>query len=45
MKVGVILPLSNDDGVPSYAQIRSWARAVEAARLDSVWIYDHLIYR
>ncbi len=45
MKVGVILPLSTDNGVPSYIQIRAWARAAEAAGLDSVWIYDHLLYR
>jgi alkanesulfonate monooxygenase SsuD/methylene tetrahydromethanopterin reductase-like flavin-dependent oxidoreductase (luciferase family) len=45
MKVGVILPLSTDDGGPSYVQIRTWARAAEAAGLDSVWIYDHLLYR
>lgn len=47
MKVGVILPLGGDEdeGVPSYATIRSLAMAVEGSSLDSAWVYDHLIYR
>jgi alkanesulfonate monooxygenase SsuD/methylene tetrahydromethanopterin reductase-like flavin-dependent oxidoreductase (luciferase family) len=48
MKVGVILPLagSGEDGnVPSYAEVRNLALAVENSALDSAWVYDHLIYR
>ncbi|MGI8624741.1 MAG: LLM class flavin-dependent oxidoreductase [Solirubrobacteraceae bacterium] len=45
MKVGVILPLSGDAATPSYAEVRAQALAVEASGLDSVWIYDHLIFR
>lgn len=48
MKVGVVLPIGHDDGiaaVPDYGEIRAVARATEAAGLDSVWVFDHLLYR
>lgn len=48
MKIGVILPLGFDEekgSVVSYQGVRANAVAAEAAGLDSVWIYDHLIYR
>ena len=48
MKIGVTLPMSQDDGsspMPSYADIRSVARAAEDAGLDSIWGYDHLVFR
>jgi probable F420-dependent oxidoreductase len=47
MKVGVIVPIGivgSPGGVRSYPKIRGHARAVEAAGLDSVWIYDHLVF-
>ena len=46
MQVGLILPLGDEPGpgVPgTYAEISALARDVEAAGLDSVWVYDHLI--
>lgn len=47
MKVGLILPMSDDDGrgVPSWPEIRDLARQAEAGGADSVWVYDHLLFR
>ncbi len=47
MKVGMMLNLSADPGedAPSYREVREHALAAEAAGLDSVWVYDHLIFR
>ncbi len=47
MKIGLILPLGEDEtlGAPlPYATIRANARTAEAAGLDSIWVYDHLLY-
>ncbi len=47
MKVGLILPMSDDvgSGTPSWPMIRDLARQAEAGGADSVWVYDHLIFR
>jgi alkanesulfonate monooxygenase SsuD/methylene tetrahydromethanopterin reductase-like flavin-dependent oxidoreductase (luciferase family) len=48
MRVGIVLPIAEEDGeagVPSYASIRAVALAAEAAGLDSVWVFDHLLFR
>src|SRR4029079_5527400 len=42
------LPIAEEDaatGVPSYPEIRAVAVAAEAAGLDSVWVFDHLLFR
>lgn len=47
MKIGVILLLGEDEAIgtpPPYAEIRANALAAEETGLDSVWVYDHLIY-
>lgn len=47
MKVGVILLLGEDEAMgapPPYAETRANALTAEANGLDSVWIYDHLLY-
>lgn len=47
MKIGLILLLGEDEEIgapPPYAQIRANALTAEASGLDSVWIYDHLLY-
>jgi len=47
VKIGVILPLGEDEelGAPRpYSRLRTSALAAEAEGLDSVWIYDHLLY-
>lgn len=48
MKVGVVLPIAEHPErreTPSYTEIRALARQAEAAGFDSVWIYDHLLFR
>ena len=48
MKIGCILPLGEDGDLgrpPSWTEIRDLALQAEAAGFDSVWTYDHLLYR
>lgn len=47
MKVGVTLPVGvvgTDGRVLSYTEVRGLAQAAEGSGLDSIWIYDHLIF-
>ena len=47
MKVGLILPMSDDDGAgtPTWPTIRDLAHLAEDGGADSVWVYDHLLFR
>ena len=48
MKIGIVLPIAQEDGMdaaPAYGEIRAAARAAEGSDLDSVWVYDHLLFR
>jgi probable F420-dependent oxidoreductase len=47
MKIGLVLPMSDDDGTgaPPWPVIRGLARQAEAGGADSVWVYDHLLFR
>ncbi len=48
MKIGVALPISQKPetgDIPSYQEIKSLAQSAEAAGFDSIWLFDHLIYR
>jgi len=48
VKIGAVVrlgPVPEDGTPPSYAAIREMARRMEAAGLDSIWVYDHLLYR
>jgi alkanesulfonate monooxygenase SsuD/methylene tetrahydromethanopterin reductase-like flavin-dependent oxidoreductase (luciferase family) len=48
MKIGYILPLGEleeTDAPRPYAELREMALQAEAAGFDSVWVYDHLLYR
>jgi probable F420-dependent oxidoreductase len=47
MKVGVVLPIAQDPAgrVPSFPELRAVAEAAEAGGLDSVWVFDHLLFR
>ncbi len=47
MKIGIVLPQGSSDGPGAIAwtRIRDIARHAEAVGLDSVWAYDHLIFR
>ena len=47
MKIGIVLPMSEtDEGqMVRYAQLRAMALRAEADGFDSVWVYDHLLFR
>jgi probable F420-dependent oxidoreductase len=47
MKVGLLLPIADDDtkGTPRWSRIAELARYAEAGGIDSLWIFDHLIFR
>ena len=48
MRIGVVLPIAQEESdgqVPSYATIRGIAVAAEGAGFDSVWVFDHLLFR
>ncbi len=48
MKIGVVIMLadSRELGRPRrYSEIRAMAQQAEAAGFDSIWLYDHLLYR
>ncbi len=48
MRIGVVLPIGQEDGMPAapdYPEIRGVAVEAEASGLDSVWVYDHLLFR
>jgi probable F420-dependent oxidoreductase len=49
MKIGLVLPTDEDidvGRVPSrYKEARELALRIEAAGFDSLWLYDHFIYR
>lgn len=49
MRVGLVLPIADEDGphgtAPAYSAIRELALAAEAGGLDSIWVFDHLLFR
>lgn len=48
MKVGVVLPIAQNPetgAIPSYREIKALAQSAEASGFDSIWIFDHLLYR
>jgi alkanesulfonate monooxygenase SsuD/methylene tetrahydromethanopterin reductase-like flavin-dependent oxidoreductase (luciferase family) len=48
MRIGIVLPIGQEDGMsapPPYAEIRAVALEAESSGLDSVWVYDHLLFR
>ncbi|GAC1316685.1 MAG: LLM class flavin-dependent oxidoreductase [Chloroflexota bacterium] len=48
MKIGTVVrlgPVPEGGQPPSFASIRNMALRMEKAGLDSVWVYDHLLYR
>lgn len=47
MKIGMILPLAEDESgtAQTWLQLKSAATQCEAAGLDSIWVYDHLLHR
>lgn len=49
MRIGVTLPLAEGDvaggSVPTFLDTLGFARHAESAGLDSVWVFDHLLFR
>ncbi len=48
MRIGVVLPIAQveaDGQVTPYATLRAIAIAAEGAGFDSVWVFDHLLFR
>lgn len=48
MKVGLVLPIAEGElsgRTATYPELRAVAQAAEAGGLDSVWVYDHLLFR
>jgi len=46
MKVGLVLPQGPQEGDgASWAEIAGIARQAEAGGIDSLWVYDHFLYR
>ena len=49
MRIGVTLPLAEGDTAagraPAFAETLDFARHAEASGLDSIWVFDHLLFR
>ncbi len=47
MKIGLVLPMAEADGpgAGSWPRIRDLALLAEAGGIDSLWVYDHLVFR
>jgi alkanesulfonate monooxygenase SsuD/methylene tetrahydromethanopterin reductase-like flavin-dependent oxidoreductase (luciferase family) len=48
MRVGIVLPIAEEDAdgqIASYTTLRAIAIAAEGAGFDSVWVFDHLLFR
>lgn len=48
VRFGVVLPIAQEDGQsapPDWPEIRDVAVAIESAGFDSIWVYDHLLFR
>ena len=47
MRIGLVLPMAEADGpgADRWPQIRRLAVAAEQGGIDSLWLYDHLIFR
>jgi alkanesulfonate monooxygenase SsuD/methylene tetrahydromethanopterin reductase-like flavin-dependent oxidoreductase (luciferase family) len=49
MRIGVTLPLAEDDTAvgrtPTFQETLAFARLAEAGGLDSIWVFDHLLFR
>jgi probable F420-dependent oxidoreductase len=47
MKIGIVLPMNETDGpgATTWTRIRALAQQAEAGGIDSLWVYDHFIFR
>ncbi len=47
-KIGVVMPIAEDEQLgrpPSFSTIRDLALQAEGSGFDSVWVFDHLLFR
>ncbi|MCC6313721.1 MAG: LLM class flavin-dependent oxidoreductase [Thermomicrobiales bacterium] len=47
MKIGLVVPIAgtSESAPPRYAEIRRTAQQAETLGFDSIWLFDHLLYR
>ena len=47
MKIGLVLPMSDADGpgAGAWTRLKQLAQLAEAGGIDSLWLYDHVIFR
>jgi alkanesulfonate monooxygenase SsuD/methylene tetrahydromethanopterin reductase-like flavin-dependent oxidoreductase (luciferase family) len=48
MKLGIVIMLVESKitrRTPTYLEVRAMARRAEEGGFDSLWLYDHLLYR
>ncbi len=47
MQVGLVLPMNDADspGAGSWPRVAQLARVAEAGGIDSLWVYDHFVFR
>src|SRR6187402_1631264 len=47
MKIGLVLPMNDTDGpgAGAWPRLKKLARLAETGGIDSLWLYDHLIFR
>jgi alkanesulfonate monooxygenase SsuD/methylene tetrahydromethanopterin reductase-like flavin-dependent oxidoreductase (luciferase family) len=47
VEIGIVLPMAeaDDPGAGAWSQIRRLALLAEAGGIDSLWVYDHLLFR
>lgn len=46
MKIGVVINHAEEIGsAPAYSQIRELAQLADVSGLDSIWLFDHLLFR
>lgn len=48
LRIGVVVPMAEETdtgATPSWSEIRAVAEAAEAGGLDSIWTFDHLLFR
>lgn len=47
MKVGIVLPMNEADspGAGSWSRVAELARLADVGGIDSLWVYDHFIFR
>jgi probable F420-dependent oxidoreductase len=48
VKVGAVMPIGENEleaRTATYPELRDVAQAAEGAGLDSIWVYDHLLFR